>query len=111
MSTSSGALQRTDGVPGQEQARAIEGAGVQQAERAGRPGLERRTPSPTTPAPIMKSSSSIKPVGTGRSRGRLHVTSKRDWLGWTWANGEARILGKRVKYVRSCSLPQPPGRI
>ena len=30
-----------DGVPGQEQARAIEGAGVQQAERAGRPGLER----------------------------------------------------------------------
>src|SRR5262249_59314729 len=29
-----------DGVPGQEQARAIEGAGVQQAERAGWPGLE-----------------------------------------------------------------------
>jgi hypothetical protein len=29
-----------DGVPNQEQARVIEGAGVQQAKRAGRPGLE-----------------------------------------------------------------------
>lgn len=29
-----------DGVPNQEQARAIEGAGVQQAKGAGRPGFE-----------------------------------------------------------------------
>ena len=29
-----------DGIPGQEQARAVEGAGLQQAERARRPGLE-----------------------------------------------------------------------
>src|SRR6187399_2324467 len=29
-----------DGIAGQEQARAFKGAGIQQAERAGRPGLE-----------------------------------------------------------------------
>src|SRR5262245_44719194 len=33
-----------DSIPGQEQARTVEGACVQQAERAGRPSLERPHP-------------------------------------------------------------------